>query len=77
MSAPAPVVERLEIPDALLYCKAEPPPPQRSSPGQPRSQVEIGGWIIDVLDAGADCRSKLERVRQIQRDRMVADKEGD
>lgn len=50
---------RQEIPPELLMCAVEPAAPA----GNLESDVAL--WAVDVLDAGADCRSKLDQVRAL------------
>lgn len=50
---------RQEVPPQLLTCAPE--------PAVPASDMEdvVALWTVDVLDAGADCRSKLDQVRKL------------
>ena len=53
-------VEYLEKPvnPALLYCKGEPLLPVKIT------DKTVAFWIIDLKDAGDDCRGKLESLRK-------------
>lgn len=52
------VVQRVPVPERLLSCKAEPPPPAEDT------DKAVAGYLVDLISAGADCRSKLQSVRQ-------------
>ena len=52
------VVQRVPVPDRLLSCAAEPAPPAEDT------DKAVAGYIVDLIGAGADCRSKLQSVRQ-------------
>ena len=47
------------VPPSLLICAPQPPSPA------PESQQVVGIFVIDVVEAGADCRSKLGAVRRL------------
>lgn len=51
-------VERVTPPAELLRCQDEPPIPRR-----PSSQRAVGDVFARVVDAGRDCRSKIDRIR--------------
>ena len=59
-----PLVTKLErvaqpIPPELLVCAPEPVPPAGNL------ESDAGAFLVDALDAGADCRSKLAEVRAL------------
>lgn len=54
--APPPPV----LPSALLTCRAAPEPP-----GPGAGDVALGVWIVDLAEAGEDCRARLREVRGI------------
>jgi len=54
---PAPVIVRVSPPVELLSCADQP------APGVMRSQRDIAKYILDLAEDGADCRSKLDAVR--------------
>jgi hypothetical protein len=57
---PPPVqVERLSVPAELLAC-----PPQPEPPASPDDRA-LAGYILDLADAGDDCRAKLGRVADL------------
>jgi hypothetical protein len=60
---PSPAIEVAGpvVPDQLLTCRAEPVPPATGT------QRKVALYVIDLVDAGADCRSKLGAVRSILR----------
>ena len=47
------------LPASLLTCRDQPEPP---ASGQ---DTDLPLWIVDLADAGADCRSKLNHLVQI------------
>lgn len=49
---------RLTVPPGLLTCRPAP-----DVPGEPVTDADLAGWIIDLAEAGDDCRDKLARVR--------------
>lgn len=54
------VVEtRLKVPGHLLTCQAEPEPPIEMT-GQ-----AVAGFIVDLAEAGEDCRRRLGAVQRI------------
>ncbi len=55
-SAPPPAVV---VPPSLLACRPEPP-----VPAAPDDQA-LARWILDLAEAGEDCRSRLSAVREI------------
>ena len=59
-ATPEPVVVRQVIPPALLSCQPEPEPPAVL-----RDDSELAYWVIDLAAAGADCRAKLMRVKEL------------
>lgn len=52
------VVQRVPVPERLLSCAAEPPPPAADT------DKAVAGYIVDLIGAGADCRSKVSAIRQ-------------
>lgn len=60
--APGPVVlePRPPVPAALLACRDQPQPPAVVP-----NDAALGDFMVDLADAGADCRSKLNAVRGI------------
>lgn len=54
------VVERAPVPEGLLRCAAEPPPP-----ADPNDVETVATHYLDVAVAGRDCRAKLGAVRQL------------
>ena len=57
-----PVMARPEVPASLLTCAPEPPSPDLDAPGWDRT---LALWIVDVMAAGEDCRSRLAAVRRL------------
>ena len=51
---------RLEVPDALLVCRDRPEPPATIS-----TDTDLTDWLLDVVDAGEDCRTNLRHVSEI------------
>jgi hypothetical protein len=52
------VVEvRPEVPASLLSCQPEPEPPESGT------QRDVARFVLDLAEAGADCRGKLNAVR--------------
>ena len=49
---------RLVVPDSLTTCQAQPEPP-----ADPYGDKELASWILDLADAGQDCRDKLATVK--------------
>lgn len=54
---PAPVVVRIAPPVELLDCADQP------EPGRIRSQRDVARYVLDLAEAGEDCRSRLGAVR--------------
>jgi len=52
-------VIRQEIPAALLDCAAQPVPPTI------RSQRDVALYLLDLAEAGEDCRGKLAAAKGI------------
>lgn len=50
---------RTVVPQSLLHCMPQPVAP--TGPGT--TQTDVGIYIVDVVEAGADCRTKLNTVR--------------
>ena len=57
--APLPPPPPLSVPASLFVCQAEPVPP-----GAP-DDAGLAAWIVDLADAGADCRGKLHNVKGV------------
>lgn len=53
------VYERPAIPDTMLSCLREPLVPDA------RTDVDLALWTQAVREAGADCRSKLDAMREL------------
>lgn len=51
------VVQRVPVPERLLSCKAEPAPPAEDT------DRAVANWIVDLISAGADCRSKVAAIK--------------
>jgi len=49
------------VPDSLLSCRDEP-----AVPGQVDDSA-LAEWVVDLVEAGADCRGKLRAVRGLVR----------
>lgn len=52
------IVERVPVPARFLTCAAEPAPPAEDT------DKAVAGFIVDLIEAGADCRSKLAAIKQ-------------
>lgn len=57
---PPQVVVQTTVPPTLLECQAEPVPPR---PFQ--NDTEFAYWMVDLTQAGRDCRDKLDRVKSL------------
>lgn len=55
---PVVLVDRPRPPDLLLSCRASPPQPEM------RTDADLAIHILDIEDAGDDCRSRLDRIRE-------------
>lgn len=53
------LVERMEVPASLLSCR--PPPPPRPVD----TQRDVALLIVDLAEAGEDCRGKLRAVKEV------------
>lgn len=51
----------LPVPASLLTCAAEPAVPPDSV-----DDKELAGWVLDLREAGADCRMRLAAVRGLE-----------
>lgn len=60
-TAARPELVHVPLPPGLLSCAAEPQPPAK-----PYTQRAVALWLIDALDAGADCRGKLDEVQALE-----------
>jgi hypothetical protein len=49
----------LALAPSLLNCRDEPPVPAMTS------DADLMGFLLDVIEAGDDCRTRLARVREI------------
>jgi hypothetical protein len=49
----------LTLAPSLLACRDEPPVPDMTS------DADLMGFLLDVIEAGEDCRTRLARVREI------------
>ncbi len=56
-SKPIDSVAALEVPRGLLTCQPSPPVPEF------KSQKDVAGYIVDLWEAGQDCRQKLGAIR--------------
>jgi len=52
------VVQRIPVPERLLSCKAEPAPPVKDT------DTAVASYIVDLIESGADCRSKVAAVKE-------------
>jgi hypothetical protein len=50
---------RLQLPDTLLTCLPQP------TPGNIADDADLADYILDLADAGDDCRSKVSRIKEI------------
>lgn len=55
-ATPAPVLVRLAMPPALRSCREAPTPPELTG------DADLAYWILDLADAGQDCRDTLRRL---------------
>lgn len=53
---PAPAIS---LAPSLLNCRDEPPVPAMTT------DADLMGFLLDVIEAGEDCRTRLARVREI------------
>ena len=51
---------RLTIPDSLKACQPQPEPPAAGA-----DDTALATWIVDLAEAGADCRGKLAAVVKV------------
>jgi hypothetical protein len=56
---PPPLVIRLQVPPELLACRDQP------APGVMTNDASLAYYVQDLAMAGADCREKLERVKEV------------
>lgn len=52
------VVERVPVPERFLTCANEPAPPAEDT------DKAVAGFIVDLIEAGADCRSRVAAIKQ-------------
>ncbi len=64
--APIVSVQAAPIPGQLLECKPEPMPPATGS------QRQVASYVLDLADAGDDCRQKLGAVKAIEASRRAS-----
>jgi hypothetical protein len=53
-------MHRIAVPDGLLSCQPQPPPPLALTDDR-----ELAIYILALADAGDDCRDRLGRVRAL------------
>lgn len=56
---PAPTPAALSLAPSLLTCRDEPMVPDM------QNDADFMGYVIDVIEAGEDCRGRLARVREV------------
>lgn len=54
---------RIRVPPKYLTCAAEPVPPSPAGEGGKFTDAQASSYLIDVIEAGADCRNKVAAVR--------------
>lgn len=55
-------IERIEIPAVLLNCAPAP-----TVPPKPRTQGDVARYLVELWEAGEDCRARLEAIRELQK----------
>jgi|GEM_PF-4234901 len=55
----APQPQALSLAPSLLACREEPPVAEFPN------DAAFMGWVLDVIEAGEDCRGRLARVREM------------
>ncbi len=55
-------IDRLTIPSVLLECAPSP-----AVPPKPRDQEAVGRYIVALHEAHADCKSRVEAIRDLQK----------
>lgn len=55
-------VERIEIPAVLLTCAPTP-----AVPPKPRTQGDVARYLVELWEAGEDCRARVEAIRELQK----------
>ena len=60
MASEAPILVKPPVPLALLECRQQPARPKADD-------TDIAYWILDLANAGQDCREKLARVKELVR----------
>ncbi len=63
-SAPLVVIPPARPPEALLVCADEPAPPAAAA----ATAEDVGLYLVDLQQAGDDCRRKLAAVRRLAAD---------
>lgn len=64
VQTPPPVVQN-EVPAGLLDCLPEPEKPSFNTGNNKRDYQNITTWTAQTKNAGADCRSKLGKVKTL------------
>ncbi|BBC99084.1 hypothetical protein YGS_C1P0340 [Sphingobium sp. YG1] len=64
---PAAPPGRIAVPPRYLSCTAEPVPPSPSGAGGKYTDAQAADYLIDALDAGADCRNKVAAIAAMER----------
>jgi hypothetical protein len=59
-SPPVVRVERMQVPASLLACLPQPEPPPAGADDR-----ALGRFLLDLAEAGEDCRSRLARVAEV------------
>ncbi len=54
-------IERVTVPAELLACEPQPEPPAGIY-----TQAAVATFIVDLADAGQDCRERLARIAALQ-----------
>lgn len=57
---PAPRILTLDFPVSLFACTPEPLPPEGAY-----TQRDVALFVVDLADAGRDCRTRLHAVKEI------------
>jgi hypothetical protein len=54
-----PVIVRPDVPPSLLVCAAQP------TPETMKNDADLAYYILDLAQAGDECRRKLEKVKEL------------